>query len=145
MMSMQVRQQANRFKTGLINLCSSARTVIPLLHQVMIQENNRFKTGLINLCSSARTVIPPLHQVMIQVHSDTDISLTTGKGPQPSCGRHVCLIRLRWLTSMKARRQSKSPTRTTTRLHLKPTPLWHISVSQHHTRCQASRSCQWST
>ena len=75
---MQVRQQANRFKTGLINLCSSARTVIPLLHQVMIQENNRFKTGLINLCSSARTVIPPLHQVMIQVHSDTDISLTTG-------------------------------------------------------------------
>ena len=46
--------------------------------QVRQQKNNRFKNGLINLCSSTRTVIPLLHQVMIHVHSDADISLTTG-------------------------------------------------------------------
>ena len=34
------------------------------------QKNNKFKTGLINLCASTKTVIPPLHRVMIQVHSD---------------------------------------------------------------------------
>ena len=46
--------------------------------QVRQRKNNRFKTALINLCSSTRTVILSLHQVMIQVHSDADISLTTG-------------------------------------------------------------------
>ena len=68
--------------------------------QVRQQKNNRFMTALINLYSSNRTVIPPLHQVIIQVHSDADISLTTGTvdGLQPSCERRVCLFLQRWLT-----------------------------------------------
>ena len=65
------------------------------------QKNNRFKTGLIILCSSNRlysetlfgTVIPPLHQVMIQVHSDADISLTTGTVEgSPAFMRNTCLL-----------------------------------------------------
>ena len=61
--------------------------------QVRQQKNNEFKTGLISLCSSTKTVIPPLHQVMIQVHSDADISLTTGtvKG-SPAFMRKTCLL-----------------------------------------------------
>ena len=60
--------------------------------QVRQQKNNRFKTGLINLCSSSGTVIPPLHQVMIQVHSDSDISLTTGTvDGSPAFKRKTCL------------------------------------------------------
>ena len=61
--------------------------------QVRQQKNNKFKTGLINLCSSNRTVIPPLHQVMIQVHSDADISLTTGTVEgSPAFMRKTCLL-----------------------------------------------------
>ena len=61
--------------------------------QVRQQKNNRFKTGLIDLCSSTRTVIPPLHQVMIQVHSDADISLTTGTVEgSPGFMRKTCLL-----------------------------------------------------
>ena len=61
--------------------------------QVRQQKNNRFKTGLINLCSSNRTVIPPLHQVMIQVHSDGDITLTTGTVEgSPAFMRKTCLL-----------------------------------------------------
>ena len=63
--------------------------------QVRQQKNNRFKTGLINLCSSKKTVIPPLHQVMIQVHTDADISLTTGTVEgSPASMRKTC-----WLVS----------------------------------------------
>ena len=46
--------------------------------QVRQQKNNKFKTGLNSLCSKSRTMIPPLHQVMIQFYSDADISVTTG-------------------------------------------------------------------
>ena len=61
--------------------------------QVRQQKNNKFKTGLIILCSSNRTVIPPLHQVMIQVHSDADISLTTGTVEgSPAFMRKTCLL-----------------------------------------------------
>ena len=61
--------------------------------QVRQQENNRFKTSLINLCSSNRTVIPLLHQVMIQVHSDADISLATGTVEgSPAFMRKTCLL-----------------------------------------------------
>ena len=62
--------------------------------QVRQQKNNRFKTGLVILCSSTRSVIPPLHQVMIQVHSDADISLTTGtvEGVSPAFMRKTCLL-----------------------------------------------------
>ena len=61
--------------------------------QVRQQKNNKLKTGLINLCSSYRTVIPPLHQVMIQVHSDADISLTTGTVEgSPAFMRKTCLL-----------------------------------------------------
>ena len=61
--------------------------------QVRQQKNNKFKTGLINLCSSNRTVIPPLHQVMIQVHSDADITLTTGTVEgSPAFMRKTCLL-----------------------------------------------------
>ena len=61
--------------------------------QVRQPKNNRFKTGLIDLCSSTRTVIPPLHQVMIQVHSDADISLTTGTVEgSPGFMRKTCLL-----------------------------------------------------
>ena len=61
--------------------------------QVRQQKNNKIKTGLINLCSSTKTVIPPLHQVMIQVHSDADISLTTGTvGGSPAFMRKTCLL-----------------------------------------------------
>ena len=61
--------------------------------QVRQQKNNRFKTGLINFCSSNRTVIPPLHRVMIQDHSDADISLTTGTVEgSPAFMRKTCLL-----------------------------------------------------
>ena len=61
--------------------------------QVRQQKNNRFKNGLFNLRSSTRTVIPPLQQVMIQVHSDADISLTTGTVQgSPSFMRRTCLL-----------------------------------------------------
>ena len=61
--------------------------------QVRQQKNNRFETGLINLYSSNRTVIPSLHQVMIQVHSDADISLTTGTVEgSPASMRKTCLF-----------------------------------------------------
>ena len=67
--------------------------------QVRQQKNNRFKTGLIDLCSSTRTVIPPLHQVMIQVHSDADISqLVQLRAHLDSCERRVCLFPQLWLT-----------------------------------------------
>ena len=46
--------------------------------QVRQQTNKKFKTGLIDLYSSSRTTIPPHHQVLIEVHSDVDISRTTG-------------------------------------------------------------------
>ena len=46
--------------------------------QVRQQTNKKFKTGLIKLYSSSRTTIPPHHQVLIEVHSDADISRTTG-------------------------------------------------------------------
>ena len=61
--------------------------------QVRQQTNRKFKTGLIDLCSSQRTVIPPLHQVMIQVHSDADISRTTGTVEgTPAFMRKTCLL-----------------------------------------------------
>ena len=61
--------------------------------QVRQQKNNKFKTGLIYLCSSAKTVIPPLQQVIIQVHSDADISLTTGTVEGSSAFmRKTCLL-----------------------------------------------------
>ena len=61
--------------------------------QVREQKNNKFKTGLTNLCSSNKTVIPPLHQVMIQVHSDADISLTTGTVEgSPAFMRKTCFL-----------------------------------------------------
>ena len=61
--------------------------------QVRQQKNNKFKTGLIKLCSSIKTVIPSLHQVMIQVHSDADISLTTGTVEgSPAFMRKTCLL-----------------------------------------------------
>ena len=46
--------------------------------QVRQQTNKKFKTGLIDVYSSSRTTIPPRHQVLIEVHSDADISCTTG-------------------------------------------------------------------
>ena len=46
--------------------------------QVRQQTNKKFKTGLIDLYPSSRTTIPPHHQVLIEVHSDADISRTTG-------------------------------------------------------------------
>ena len=115
--------------------------------QVRQQKNNKFKTGLINLCSSNRTVIPPLQQVMIQVHSDADISLTTGTVEgSPAFMRKTCLLVSPALVDLeRERRQSRSPTRTTTRSHLMPTPLWHTFAYRHHIRRATSRPCQCNT
>ena len=61
--------------------------------QVRQQTNKKFKTGLIDLYSSSRTTIPPHHQVLIEVHSDADISRTTGTVEgTPAFMRKTCLL-----------------------------------------------------
>ena len=61
--------------------------------QVRQQTNKKFKTGLIDLYSSCRTIIPPRHQVLIEVHSDADISRTTGTVEgTPAFMRKTCLL-----------------------------------------------------
>ena len=61
--------------------------------QVRQQTDKKFKTGLIDLYSSSRTTIPPHHQVLIEVHSDADISRTTGtvEGTQAFM-RKMCVL-----------------------------------------------------
>ena len=61
--------------------------------QVRQQTNKKFETGLIDLYSSSRTTIPPHHQVLIEVHSDADISRTTGTVEgTPAFMRKTCLL-----------------------------------------------------
>ena len=61
--------------------------------EVRQQTNKKFKTGLINLYSSSRTTNPPHHQVLIEVHSDADISRTTGTVEgTPAFMRKTCLL-----------------------------------------------------
>ena len=63
--------------------------------QVRQQINKKVKTGLIDLYSSSRTTILPHHQVLIEVHSDADISRTTGtvEGTRtPAFMRETCLL-----------------------------------------------------
>ena len=68
--------------------------------QVRQQTNKKFKTGLIDLFSSSRTIIPPHHQVLIEVHSDADnhVQLVRLKGLQRSCARRVSWCLQQWLT-----------------------------------------------
>ena len=61
--------------------------------QVRQQTNKKFKTGLIDLYSSSRTIIPPHHQVLIEVHSDADITPKTGTVEgTPAFMRKTCLL-----------------------------------------------------
>ena len=61
--------------------------------QVRQQTKKKFKTGLIDLYSSSRKTIPPHHQVLIEVHSDADISRTTGTVEgTPAFMRKTCLL-----------------------------------------------------
>ena len=61
--------------------------------QVRQQTNKKFKTVLIDMYSSSRTTIPPHHQVLIEVHSDADISRTTGTVEgTPAFMRKTCLL-----------------------------------------------------
>ena len=61
--------------------------------QVRQQTNKKSKTGLIDWSSSSRTTIPPHHRVLIEVHSDADVSCTTGTVEgTPAFMRKTCLL-----------------------------------------------------
>ena len=120
--------------------------------QVRQQKNYRFKTGLINLCSSNRTVIPSLHQVMIQVHSDADISLTTGTVEgSPAFMRKTRLLVSPALVDLdegKTTIQVTNPNNLTFTLNAN-TILSHFRIPTPHQAAiqdiQTSRPCKWNT
>ena len=60
--------------------------------QVRQQQNKKFKTGLIELYSCQKTVIPP-HQIMIPFHCSSDITHTTGTVENtPAFMRKTCRL-----------------------------------------------------
>ena len=111
------------------------------------QTTRKFKTDLIDLYSSNRTIISPRHQKLIEVHSDAGISRTTGTVEKtPAFKRKTCLLVSPAVVDLDDGKQwLRSPTPTNTCTRSRQISTWRTSAYQHLTKPQTSRRCHSNT